>query len=234
MKQFTTTLISLFLILNFINAQELVDQTHGINITASATGKYKPDLFKVSVIISEFESTDPITQETTRIEIEKIEETIYKKLKELNITQVKLENIYMTPGVQNYNYNNSQRKLLKKEVSFNWSNENELELLFKKLLLKGIDNIIIKSNYSESLENEIRKELSEKAIKNAKKEASEISKLLKLELGDVISFNENSSITPSTLQNNQTYANYNGYYYSTNKIGEQDFFTTVNLTFKTK
>lgn len=229
-----TTFISLFFIINLINAQELANHTQGISFTASAKGKYKPDLFKVSVIISEFESTDPITQETTKIGIEKIEETIYKKLNELNIQKIELESIFSTPAIQNYNYANSQRKLLKKEISFNCEKEVELEQLFEKLLLKGVDNIIIESSYSEKLHKKIKKELLQKAIKNAQKEANELSQLLSIELSEILQFKETSSITPTINQNKQTYANYNGYYYSSNSIGEQKFFTTIELTYNSK
>ena len=169
MKMKTIAFISLLLLINFFNAQENNYTTKGISIEASATSMFKPDIFNIVIAISEFESTDPMTQETTKIDIDKIEETIYKKLKELNFQKIDLNKIYVNPLIQNYNYNyaGSQKKLLKKEISFLWNNEIEFETLFKKLQLKGVDNIYIESKFSDKLQNSIKKELLDKAIYKA-------------------------------------------------------------------
>lgn len=176
-----------------------------------------------------------MSQETTKIDIDKIEETIYKKLKELNFTDINLDKIYVNPSIQNYNYNytNTQKKLLKKEISFVWNNEIEFETLFKKLQLKGVDNILITPNYSANLQKRIKQELSDKAIVNVKKEASHIAKMLNIELDKIISFNENSSLTKKAVINNLYYPN-GSLYYGSNVIGEQEFSTTISLTYSTK
>ena len=235
MKMKTITFISLLLLINFFNAQENKYTTKGISIETSATSMFKPDIFNIVIAISEFESTDPMTQETTKIDIDKIEETIYKKLKELNFQKIDLNKIYVNPLIQNYNYNyaGSQKKLLKKEISFLWNNEIEFETLFKKLQLKGVDNIYIESKFSGKLQNSIKKELLDKVIYKAKNEANHIAKTLNIELAEIVNFNENCSLTKRTTINNQYYPNGN-VYYSSNTIGKQEFFTTVCLTYNTK
>lgn len=216
-----------------LNAQESDYKTEGINIECSTSKMYKPDIFNIKVSISEFESTDPMSQETTKIGIEKIEKTIYKKLEELNFKEIKLNRFYESPTIQNYNFVNSQRKLIRKEISFTWNSQLEYEILFKKLELKGVDNILIEANYSEELQLKIKEELSEKTITKAKNEAQNIAKKLNIELGQISNFNSVCSLTKKNTVINQYYQGNSGYY-PNNNIGEEEIFTTVYITYKTK
>ena len=232
----TITLIIFSLTFNKLFAQKNIpNNSDGINIECSASSMYKPDIFNIKVSISEFESTDPITQETTKIGIEKIETTIYKKLEDLKFKEIHLNKFYESPSLQNYNYNytNLQKSFIRKEISFTWNNELKFEALFKKLQLKGVDNILIEAKYSEELQLKINQELSEKAIIKAQNEAKQIAYRLNLELGQISSFSSNSSLTKKSNEFNQSYIPNSGYY-PNNNIGEKEFFTTVYLTYKTK
>jgi uncharacterized protein YggE len=209
--------------------------TNTITINSNAHIWQSPDLVKVQITITEYVHTDPVSQETTSIELSTIKNTLCEKLKELGVDQNELQFASMAEGNNHYNYGNqyaltpytnTQKKSLSAAYNLKWkASENELTKLFEALRFNGVTSVVLQCDYSQELDAEIRQELLENCIKEGQEDAMIAARIANKKLGEIV------SIANSTNENSMpVYSGGNMYY--NNSLNAQKHTCSATITFE--
>lgn len=213
-------------------------ESSSITITSSADVWASPDEVTVQITISEYVHTDPETQATTAISLEKVKKTLFEKLKVIGVDKSDLEFSSMAEGnnYNNYNYgyvapsypnyNSTQKKTLSSTYYLEWSSsESKLQELYETLRFNGLTSVILNCDYSEELKGKIREELIDECIKNGTIDAQLVAKSTGVTLGEIVSFT-----LDQTYNNQQYYGGVNAYF--NNSLLRQKHFCTAKLSFQ--
>lgn len=203
---------------SMLSAQESDQTERTIQVTSNISMDYQPDFYKITVTIKEYENTDPIDQKVTRFSIEQVEESLQKKLKELNIKPNTLDivNIYETRPVHNmYGYNSNytatQKREIEKTVSFNIESIDQIENMFSTLRINGVTQVYASPMFTAESQLKIENELLSIATEKARKKADILSQQTNSKIVNILSIEE---VTLSSSEQGIVGFNYN--YYANN------------------
>ncbi len=210
-------------------------QENTITVTGEAETSQKPDTARVSFTITK---KSPHLNEATTSVNERIDALI-KALQQDHIKESDIKTLRYNVEPE-YDWNDGNRRFSGYRVSqvleIKIRDLKMVDIVLSKIAQHHVDNVSQLRFYIDD-DDAIKKDLRQKAIKDAKENAKELAKDLGVELGDLISFNPGAqqvalyqgqapeyAMADTTLRTKQAHI----------PTGENDFHTTVTLVYRIK
>lgn len=211
MRKVSFIILSLLWTQSLIFAQTSEPKENTITIKTSTSKWYSPDELKISITLTEYIHTDPVTQESTSIELETIRKTVFKKLLKFDIEEKDIVLTSIQKARNNFNaagYSSTQKRSLSIGYEFDWNQETDkLQGLYEALRLNGVSGIYVQTSFSRELIDKIEIELTELCIEKGKKDADKIAEKIGRKIGKIKSIS--TSFYSYETAASPAYYNYN-------------------------
>lgn len=213
--------------------QEKEFNQKSITIVSNISKDFVPDSFKVYVNLEEYEHVNAEDQKVTKIVMEEVERSVYKKIEELGIKQKEVKIANISEVQQNpYNYNlnqnyvTTQKRELSKVLLFQVKSVKDLERTYILLRLNGVKNVAALPVFSAETQHKNEQELIRLAMADARKKADEYAAIIGKKLTTVLTVSEQLAYGEAlTAVNFNT--NYYQNYYGNNGVCQKSLSLSV-------
>lgn len=232
-----TTLLTVAIATVFYSfGQEKEGMQKSVTIVSTISKDFVPDSFCIYVNLEEYEHVNPEDQKVTKMTMDDVERSVYKKIEEIGIKQkdVRIANIAeIQPNAYNYNYNlnqnyvSTQKRDLSKTLTFKVKSQKDLERTYVLMRLNGVKNVVALPVFSTESQQKIDQELIRLAMTNARKKADEYAVIIGKKLTNVLHVSEvnvyGEAQTAVTFNTNY----YQNYYYGNNGVCSKSLHLSV-------